>query len=70
LFGLYENALVYRHADDAWFEVGEFVNRLADNQMGVAMGRDWSFGRRCLADEYCGMVRRAQEYIAAATSIR
>ena len=64
-FGLYENALVYRHADDAWFEVGEFMNRLADDQMGVGDGPQLEFRPATSRNEYCGMVHRAQEYIAA-----
>src|SRR5437899_1644738 len=27
-FGFYENALIYRHADDAWMEVGDFASRI------------------------------------------
>jgi aminodeoxychorismate synthase component I len=64
-FGLYDHALIYRHADDAWFEVGEFRDRLASDGVETASAPCVEFEQAMSREDYCRIVRRAQEYIAA-----
>jgi aminodeoxychorismate synthase component I len=63
-FGIYEDALIYRHGEQRWYEVGDISGRLrldapvrhsAGPRFRPLMGRE----------EFYGRVRRAQEYIAA-----
>lgn len=63
-FGVYENALIYRHDDGAWLEIGDFVSRLAgwNEERTLAAPR---FSPAMNEERFCAMVRRAQEYIAA-----
>src|SRR5436190_11002239 len=35
-FGIYEDALIYRHADDSWHEVGEMRNQLSDAPLSTS----------------------------------
>jgi para-aminobenzoate synthetase component 1 len=64
-FGVYDNALIYRHADDAWFEVGDFAERLANKEVERAAVSPVHFQAVMSREDYCRIVRRAQEYIAA-----
>jgi aminodeoxychorismate synthase component I len=64
-FGLYDHALIYRHADDVWMEVGDFASRMAASEWAPASAGPVSFKPVLGREEFCGMVRRAQEYIAA-----
>ena len=63
-FGIYENALLFRHAEQQWYEVGTLASRLAgeDRVRSVAVPQ---FQPTLSRDAYVAMVRRAQEYIAA-----
>lgn len=63
-FGVYENALIYRHADETWLEVGEFLVHLAPDAPGSNRSR-CDFQPSIAAEHYCEMVRKAQQYIAA-----
>ena len=66
-FGIYEHALIYRHADASWLEVGEgladFVRRQEAPISGECAPR-LAFRGECTRERYCAMVARAQEYIA------
>lgn len=64
-FGMYDHALIYRHADDAWFEVGDFRERLANEDVELAGIPPVTFEPSMSREHYCRIVRRAQEYIAA-----
>jgi len=66
-FGMYDRALVFRHSDDAWFEVGGFLDgvNLSGGAESEEFGGSVTFEGATTREEYCEMVRRAQEYIAA-----
>jgi para-aminobenzoate synthetase component I len=64
-FGIYDHALIYRHAEDAWFEVGDFAERLASEEAKLASVTPVQFHSAMSREHYCQIVRRAQEYIAA-----
>jgi aminodeoxychorismate synthase component I len=63
-FGLYEKALIYRHHDGAWFELGDFLPRLAQVPPRLVAPRI-SFQPEMAREQFCTMVARAQGYIAA-----
>ena len=63
-FGIYENALVHRHADQTWIEIGDLRSQLAAPASTPRMASPQfqpTLDRQC----YCEMVARALEYIAA-----
>jgi len=62
-FGLYDEALFYRHAEQSWHAIGELASRLTPDGP-VACARP-VFRPRMEARTFHEMVRRAQEYIAA-----
>lgn len=63
-FGFYDEALVYRHAEQRWYEIGDFASRLVPGAPPpVAAGP--RFTPETTAEEFCRRVRCAQEYIAA-----
>ncbi len=66
-FGVYEHALIYRHADASWLEVGEgladFVRR-QEAPISAQCAPRLAFHGECTRERYCAMVARAQEYIA------
>jgi aminodeoxychorismate synthase component I len=64
-FGVYDHALIYRHADDAWFEVGDFRDLMAGDEMESPPAPGVKFESAMSRERYCDIVRRAQEYIAA-----
>ena len=64
-FGMYDQALIYRHEDAAWFEVNDFVDRLSREPVKGSRGPTPKFERSMSCEQYCSLVRRAQEYIAA-----
>jgi aminodeoxychorismate synthase component I len=63
-FGLYEKALIHRHHDGAWFELGDFLPRLAATPPRLAAPRI-SFEPEMSREQFCALVARAQDYIAA-----
>ena len=63
-FGIYEDALIYRHAEQRWYEIGDFASRLRVNRVRPAAGGPQFVPHLTRAD-YCLRVMRAQEYIAA-----
>jgi para-aminobenzoate synthetase component 1 len=69
-FGQYEHALIYRHADASWMEVGSGAALL--DRDGCLRPSSVPWGQRCLPfatacsrARYCAMVSRAQDYISA-----
>jgi aminodeoxychorismate synthase component I len=63
-FGIYEDALIYRHAEQRWYEIGDFCSRLRPAPVAPpAIGPQ--FASRMTRGDFCERVRRAQEYIAA-----
>lgn len=63
-FGEYEHALIYRHADASWLEVGDAFSLLGHSTPAPA-APVLDFTTRCDRDTFCAMVARAQDYIAA-----
>ncbi len=63
-FGEYEHALIYRHADASWLEVGEGASLLGAAAPALDSPR-LVFTTECTRERYCAMVIRAQDYIAA-----
>ncbi|MDR3405638.1 MAG: aminodeoxychorismate synthase component I [Chthoniobacter sp.] len=63
-FGIYEDALIYRHADQRWFEIGDFSSRLRPVTPALPAGGP-RFLPQMTREEFCRRVARAQEYIAA-----
>ena len=63
-FGRFEDALFFRHSDQSWHELGDLRSRLREPETAGPLPRVHfpSYLRR---DQFCGMVRRAQDYIAA-----
>ena len=63
-FGLYEDALIFRHADQSWHELGELRSQLREPAPGESVAAP-DFQPRLSRERFCAMVARAQEYIAA-----
>ena len=65
-FGFYDDALIFRHADQTWHEVGEMWSKIGRGESPVAgRGGRLNFTPEITCERYCAMVARAQEYIAA-----
>ena len=69
-FGLYEDALLFRHADESWHEVGELWVKEPGRPRPVAETRGGDDPAPCFTptiqrEQFCQMVARAQDYIAA-----
>jgi aminodeoxychorismate synthase component I len=63
-FGFYSNALIYRHTEGRWYEIGDLASRLAATS--PALSHEPLVFRPLLdRTRFCAMVRRAQAYIAA-----
>lgn len=63
-FGLYEDALIYRHAGQRWYEIGDLAGRLqAATPAPLPAGP--RFAPRMTREDFCRRVARAQGYIAA-----
>ena len=63
-FGIYEECMMFRHSEQRWYSVGDLESRLASEPPHASCARP-NFRPRMSPAEYAGMVRRAQEYIAA-----
>jgi para-aminobenzoate synthetase component I len=61
-FGIYPDLLAYVHDEDRWFAVGNPPLSGVSPEYGTA---PLNFSAVMTSADYCGMVRRAQEYIAA-----
>ncbi len=65
-FGLYENVLIFRHADHSWHEVGDLWSKIAHATPAHARtGERLVFAPETTRECYCAMVAKAQEFIAA-----
>lgn len=65
-FGIYEDALIFRHSDASWHQVGNLMSKVgARRQKAEDAGRRPVFLTATTGEEYCRRVERAQEYIAA-----
>ena len=62
-FGLYEEALFFRHGVQRWFEIGDLASRIAPES--PAHCERPVFSSQCVREAFCASVARAQEYIAA-----
>ena len=63
-FGFYDDALLFRHAEQRWYSTGDLVSRMDAAPRDAVCARP-HFHSRMQRDDYLAMVRRAQEYIAA-----
>ncbi len=63
-FGLFEDALIFRHADQSWHELGDLVSLLREPAPARPQ-RAPEFRAHLGRERYCAMVARALEYIAA-----
>ncbi len=63
-FGMYEDALLFRHAEQRWYSVGDLVSRMREGTVEPACARP-DFRPTMPREQFVSMVRRAQEYIAA-----
>jgi aminodeoxychorismate synthase component I len=61
-FGLYDEALLFRHVDESWHAIGDL--RLPRSEPQPRAGRA-AFAPAVTRENFCAMVARAQEYIAA-----
>ena len=64
-FGFYDDALVFRHADQTWHEVGDLWSKIAPTETPSARSARVTFTPEITRERYCEMVARAQRYIAA-----
>ena len=62
-FGIYEEALIFRHSAQCWFEIGDLAAQMAPES--TAHCERPEFTSRGSRTEFCAAVARAQEYIAA-----
>ena len=63
-FGMYEDALLFRHAEQRWYATGDLVSRMLGSPGEPACARP-DFRPAMPREKFVAMVRRAQEYIAA-----
>ncbi len=63
-FGIYEDALIYRHAEQRWYEIGDLASRLQPGSSSP-LTTGPRFTPHMSRDGFCRRVARAQEYIAA-----
>lgn len=63
-FGFYSDALIFRHGEQQWYEVGNLLERVPPWEPAA---RPFAprFSATMERDEYVAMVRQAQEYIAS-----
>ena len=65
-FGVYHQALIYRHQDQRWYEVGKLRSALrSEEPLSDAPAPRLAFCPAIDPEHYMAMVRRAQRYIAA-----
>lgn len=63
-FGFYENALIFRHAEQRWYEVGDMISRIPPAERPSRPVAP-VFRETMEREHFLRIVRRAQEYIAA-----
>ncbi len=65
-FGLYDDALLFRHEDDSWHEVGDLLSKAESGERNAESAESGPrFVSTIARERYCAMVSRAQEFIAA-----
>jgi para-aminobenzoate synthetase component I len=67
-FGVYEHALIFRHGDQSWHEVGELWRKIERRTPRPAVAQATEpmlFQSAIRPEDYCRMVARAQDYISA-----
>jgi hypothetical protein len=65
-FGIYEHALIFRHGDATWHEVGELWSKVDGGRPNIESSVTCPvFSTAMTREEFCGRVARAQDYIAA-----
>lgn len=65
-FGFYDHVLVYRHGDQSWVEAGDIASRMHANAVeSPSRNGGPAFVSDVTRDDFCRMVARAKEYIAA-----
>ncbi len=62
-FGLYENCLVYDHAESQWYEFGDVLSHMKSNEPTVT--KVGGFHQLMEREAYVSKVQRIQEYIKA-----
>ena len=63
-FGFYDNALIHRHADQSWIEIGDLLSQMRGPRPAPRITRP-HFTPTLSRERFCGMIARALEYIAA-----
>ena len=63
-FGIYEDALIFRHAEQRWYEVGDLSSRLRPDE-ATPLSAGPSFIPQMARETFCQRVARAQDYISA-----
>jgi aminodeoxychorismate synthase component I len=63
-FGVYEDALIFRHADQRWLEIGDLQSHLREPAPRAIVPGP-RFEPHLTRERFCAMAARAQEYIAA-----
>lgn len=63
-FGIYEDALIFQHANQKWYGTGDLASRFHVECADPGGSRP-VFAPEITRDEFCAMVERAKEYIAA-----
>lgn len=65
-FGVYTKVLVFRHREGVWYGAGDWWKKLLQPQSAPALlDGPLLFSPRTSEEEFCALVRRAQEYITA-----
>ncbi len=63
-FGFYENALIFRHSDQSWIEIGNLTSHFAE-PLPATIASPLVFAPTMDPAHFCEMVARALDYIAA-----
>ena len=64
-FGRYSRLLIFRHDCGQWLEVGDLLSCMAERIVNNPLGMGLDFAGEMGRAEFCAMVKRAKEYIAA-----
>ena len=64
-FGRYSRLLIFRHDCGQWLEVGDLLSCMAESIVNNPLGMGLDFVGEMGRAEFCAMVKRAKEYIAA-----
>jgi aminodeoxychorismate synthase component I len=64
-FGFYDDLLIYRHANQSWLAAGDPALPSGQHSASPTPGQAPVFTSKTTREDYCAMVTRAKEYIAA-----